>query len=347
MDRVFRIDERLALMAKPPMQSASGIILGRNDCVVVCAGFEERAVSFLRDVVGRRSVGFKIVVIEYLPAYADNRLPEMLQLCEQAQCVICHLTYDRKNPAGFGDLLKEAVGLDAERVYIDVSGMSRLLIVQSVVALCNNVDDWKRCIITYSEAQSYPPTRKEVEKAILNCNSDPMFAALFLSSGVFDVTIVPELSPSSLGPNQSRLVVFPSFNTDQLPALRAELQPSRFAFIHGVPPNPVNQWRTDAIARLNRLDALSGAGNFRTCTLDYRETFDCLLKLYFEYSVRDRLLVSPTGSKMQTVAVGLFRALINDVQIVYPTPREFRSPKEYTSGVGHLHVLPLSIFGDA
>jgi hypothetical protein len=333
-------------MAKPAPQAASGIVLGRNDCLVVCAGFEERAVAFLREVVGVQSMNFKVVVIEYLPPHADNRLPEVLQLCEQAQSRVCRLTYDRKNPSGFGEILREAIGLDPQRVLIDVSGMSRLLIVQALVALCDNPDAWKRYLIAYSEAQSYPPTREEVEKAIHECNSDPMFEALFLSSGVFDVTIVPELSPASLGANQSRLVVFPSFNSDQLPALRAELQPSRFAFIHGVPPSPINQWRTDAIARLNRLDGITGVGNFKTSTIDYRETLDCLLEIYSSYSVRDRLIVSPTGSKMQTVAVGLFRALIENVQIVYPTPREFRSPKDYTTGVGQLHVLPLSVFGE-
>ncbi len=332
-------------MAKPSMQSTAGIVLKTSDCVIVCAGFEERAVAFLREVTGS-SVGFKVVVIEYLPFYADNRLPEILLLCEKSQVGVCRLFYDRKNPAGFGDMLREAVGLEANRVFVDVSGMSRLLVVQALVALCDSAEGWKRCLVAYSEAQSYPPTQTEVEKAIRNCDNDPMFAALFLSSGVFDVTIVPELSPASLGANQSRLVAFPSFNSDQLPALRAELQPSRFAFIHGVPPSPLNRWRTDAIARLNQLDDIDGTGNFKTSTFDYRETLDCLLEIYSLYSVRDRLLVSPTGSKMQTVAVGLFRALLNDIQIVYPTPREFRSPKEYTTGVGQLHVLPLSMFAE-
>jgi hypothetical protein len=103
-------------------------------------------------------------------------------------------------------------------------------------------------------------------------------------------------------------------------------------------------WRTDAIARLNHLGDISREGNFRTSTFDYKETLDCLLKIYAEHGIRDRLLVSPTGSKMQTVAVGLFRAFVEDVQIVYPTPREFRSPKNYTTGVGQLHILPLEPF---
>lgn len=345
MERVFRIDERLAALAKPALQPSPAIMLGKNDCVVVCAGFEERAVAFIREV-SNRSTGFNVVVIEYSPPYHDNRLHEVLLYCERTRSLVRRLTYDRRNPAGFGELLNETIGVDAERVFIDVSGMSRLLIIQSIVALCDAANGWKRCLVAYSEAQGYPPSSEEVSKAIDECNSDPMFAALFLSSGVFDVTVVPELSPLSLGANQSRLVMFPSFNCDQLTALRAELQPSRVAFIHGVPPNPASQWRTDAIARLNRLENTYGPDNFRTSTLDYRETLDCLLEVYSRYSVRDRILISPTGSKMQTVAVGVFRALIKDVQIVYPTPREFRSPQDYTTGVGQLHVLPLGAFGE-
>ena len=125
---------------------------------------------------------------------------------------------------------------------------------------------------------------------------------------------------------------------------RSELQPSRFTFIEGTPPSPENQWRTAAIATLNRLNLLHTAQRCMTSTLDYAETLDLLLRLYAEHGVRERLVVSPTGSKMQTVAVGLFRAFIGDVQIVYPTPRGFLAPADYTIGVGPLHCLSLEPF---
>jgi hypothetical protein len=57
--------------------------------------------------------------------------------------------------------------------------------------------------------------------------------------------------------------------------------------------------------------------------------------------MHERLLISPTGSKMQAVAVGIFRSFVEDVQIVYPTPRSFLSPSEYTHGIGQIHLLPL------
>jgi hypothetical protein len=50
---------------------------------------------------------------------------------------------------------------------------------------------------------------------------------------------------------------------------------------------------------------------------------------------------------MQTVAVGIFRALVKDVQIVYPTPESYLKPDRYTLGIGPLHLLPLAQFSIA
>ena len=79
-------------------------------------------------------------------------------------------------------------------------------------------------------------------------------------------------------------------------------------------------------------------------TLDYRENLDLLLRLYGSRPDRERVLLCPTGSKMQTVAVAIFRTYVRDVQIVYPTPQSFLAPGQYTIGTGPLHVLDLAPF---
>lgn len=366
MQRVLRIDERLATLVKPPMEPFRVVSMAVGDVLVVCAGFEERAIGILRAATQQDS-GFKVLIIEYLPPYSDNRIDEILRICQESKLEYERLIYDRKNPAGFGETLVQRFSDMEQRVFLDISGMSRLLIVQTLVALRISGRNLEQCFIVYSEAKIYPPTQEDVAKAIRESNQDPMFAALFLSSGVFEVTIVPELSAASLGANQSRLVFFPSFNTDQLTALRQELQPSRYAYIHGIPPTKENKWRTEAIINLNHIGTAkskinsdvkqtceanvgSQAGgskreeHFETSTLDYRETLECLCKIYTNHGMRDRLLISPTGSKMQAVAVALFRAFVEDVQIVYPTPRVFTDSKNYTTGIGELHILPLAAF---
>jgi len=47
---------------------------------------------------------------------------------------------------------------------------------------------------------------------------------------------------------------------------------------------------------------------------------------------------------MQSVAAGLFRAWIRDVQIVYPTSSGFCSAESYTVGVGPTRILDLAPF---
>jgi hypothetical protein len=47
---------------------------------------------------------------------------------------------------------------------------------------------------------------------------------------------------------------------------------------------------------------------------------------------------------MQAVAVGILRAYLDDVQIVYPTPQDFLKPERYTSGVSKMHLLSLESF---
>ena len=343
MLRVVRPDERLAALTKPALQPTAQFRLQTDDCLIVCAGFEDRAMGVLKNaVVG--GANFAVLIIDYLPFIPENRLAEIRALCSTASLRATEITYDRQNPAGFGSLLLERIAGVRGRIILDVSGMSRLLIVQNLVALNQRTSGLKNCVVAYAEAASYPPTEEEVEQELRQSGEDPLYSILLLSSGVFDVTIVPELSSTAIGGTQTRLVVFPTFSTDQLTALRSELAPSRLTCIHGVPPSPQNQWRTAAIARINRL-SLAPPENFLASTLDYRDTFDFLLQLYDAHSDRERILLSPTGSKMQSVAVGLFRAFMDDVQIVYPTPNEFRSPKSYTKGVGQLYSLALDSFG--
>lgn len=337
-------DERLAALAKPPLKTISSLTLTAGDTLIVCAGFEDRAVAALTLAV-KASEQFNLVVVGYTPFLPKNQEGRIRATVEKLPGIApTHLNYDRENPAGFGATLVEAVGRRSGRVYIDISGMSRLLIVQTLVAFGSRDESLKDCSVLYSEAAEYPPTKADAEAGLHRSTSDPTFSALFLSSGVFEITIVPELSSVSPAPIQSRLIVFPAFDVHHLTALRAELQPSRITFIEGTPPHPENGWRPVTIAALNHLDSAPEAERTATSTLRYEETLDALLQLYQRHGLRERLLIAPTGSKMQTVAVGLFRTYVVDAQIVYSTPRGFVSPDNYTRGVGPIYELPLDSF---
>ena len=337
-------DERLAALAKPSLRKISSLTLTAGDTLIVCAGFEDRAVAALTLAV-KASERFNLVVIGYAPFLPKNQEDRIRTTVDKLPGIVfMHLNYDRENPAGFGATLVEAVGHRSGRVYIDISGMSRLLIVQTLVAFGSRTGGLKDCSVLYTEAAEYPPTKADAEAGLQRSTSDPTFSALFLSSGVFGITIVPELSSVSPAPIQSRLIFFPGFDVHHFTALRAELQPSRITLIEGTPPHPSNGWRPVMIAALNYLDSVPEAERTATSTLRYEETLSALVQLYQRHGLRERLLIAPTGSKMQTVAVGLFRTYVVDAQIVYSTPRGFVSQDNYTRGVGPTYELPLDSF---
>ena len=344
MERLLRTDDYIAQMAKPGLEVAQSIALGVGDVLIVCAGFEDRAVEVLSRASKIGSVGFDVIAVEYHPHIVDNKRAIIEDLCAKCRSRISWCVYDRKNPAGGGMQIVSAIGRCA-RVFVDISGMSRLLIVQLLVELFAKIDDARDVCIFYVEAAQYPPTKSDVEKVFAHMQEDQNYAFLFLSSGVFEVCVVPELSSVSLPGQPLRLIAFPSFNPDQLTALRTEIQSAEITLIQGNPPAQEHQWRTEAIKRLNFTDNIARCDQREASTLDYRGTADILIQVYRKFGQMERLVIAPTGSKMQTVAVALIRAFLDDIQIVYPTPRTFKT-QEYTVGATNIYCLPMRPFFD-
>ena len=336
-------DEWLAALIKPSFKTGERFVINTEDYLVVCAGFEDRALAVLQNTVLIQT-SCTVLLINYLPFLSENKANDIRSICQRAGHKVIDVTYNREEPSGFGEILLEKLLICRGRIFIDISAMSRLLIVQVIVALRTRPAGFDNCFVMYAEAKEYPPSQTEAEAKLAQSQSDPAFSIFFLSSGVFDITVIPELSSFAPAVAQTRLIAFPSLDAHQLTALRAEIQPSRISLIEGVPPSSQNKWRKQVIEAINGLDQFQDNEKMSTSTFDYQETLDSLLKLYAQHSVFERLLISPTGSKMQTVAVGLFRAFIEDVQIVYPTPVSFLKPDAYTTGVGSIHILPLSTY---
>jgi len=344
LEKVLRIDKKLFFLEKPPLLSVDKVGLSQGDVLVLCAGFEDRAVRALNHSINLGEKGFSVIVIDYLPFVEENRIGEINEKCHSHGIPVQYLQYDRPNPSGIGNRLLVLLENNAGRVYVDISGMSRLLIVQILDALGSRPSEFSGITVIYSIAQYYPPNEEEVDKAIEKMKEDFLYSAMFLSSGVFEVTVAPELSSFSMEGQPIRLIAFPSFNPNQLAALRSEIQSSSFTLVHGMPPLEENAWRPGKIKTLNRIDTISNREDYDASTLEYSETIMLLLEIYDKYGITEKIVIAPTGSKMQTVAVGIFRAFMEDVQIVYPTPRIFPKPKEYTTGSRELYRLDLDAF---
>lgn len=310
-----------------------------GDCMLVCAGFEDRAIQGLLRVRQSDRRNFSLGVVKYRPSFPQNKLERILEIGRSARLETREFLYDRENPARAGeDLAHFASTFD--RVFVDISGMSRLLIVQTLVALLSVAS--AHVTIIYCEAEEYPPSEARFRG---DERGRTGVTPSYLSSGIFEIAATPELASISMLGEAIRLIAFPSFDPSQLTNLIQELQPTYVDLIHGLPPAEGNRWRTEAVRTLNSkiFTSLQGRSDHEASTLDYRETLKILIEKYRERSMFDRLVVAPTGSKMQAVAVALFRAALYDVQVVYPTPQIFTEPDRYTVGARRLYELDLPI----
>ena len=135
---------------------------GSHDCLLVCGGFEDRAIEALRRTCAAGYSGFALGLVIYWPMYPQNRTDELRKIGRDAHLQITEFVYDRENPAGIGEELKHFTR-DFEHVFVDISGMSRLLIVQILVVLLGEPHNHAVTII-YGEAKEYPPSKSQFEQ---------------------------------------------------------------------------------------------------------------------------------------------------------------------------------------
>ena len=338
--RLLRVDEDLCRLEWPVPTPIERLHLGPRTCVVVAAGFEERAIAGLSRAQNA-SENFHVCLIRYRPLVEENRESELLQLCQKMNASVETVEYDREEPSGVGTSVAHCTRKFNE-IFVDISGMSRLLIVQLIASI---MEERRQFSILYTKALIYPPDEDEYIKKL----SSSEFRPAFISSGIFEVVSTPELSSVSMMGGPIRLVSFPSFDPSQLANLVQEIQPTHNNVVHGVPPSPLLAWRRIAIEKLNKstIGSLQRVEQHCVSTFDYRETVELILALYGKYSVFDRFVIAPTGSKMQSVAVGILRGALKDLQIVYPTPLEFIEPSRYTEGVDRTFRLSVKLPKDA
>jgi hypothetical protein len=340
--RVQRIDECLGTLTLPSLERADSFRTRLGDCLIVCAGFEDRSLAVLRSLP-QTSEGLSIILIEYRPIVAGNHLDECLAECVRLKVKPERFVYDRENPAGAGEQIWAFTNNIEGRTYVDVSGMSRLLIVQLLSILPSVRQTFRNVTILYTEAERYHPNKEEFDR---RSTGPPLTVPLqFLSWGVSQITVVPELSSVALEDQPRHLIVFPTFDPQQLSSVRKDVEPSVLTIVHGRPLPRHGEWRKDAIDHLNALQLVREKNEYVTSTYDYRETIALLLEIYSGAARFQRIVICPTGSKMQTTAVGLIRAFLQDLTIVYPTPSTFKTDA-YTTGSKHVYRLDLDTFSD-
>ena len=320
----------------------------RGKTILVCAeGFEDRSLSFVKSL-GPNTFTYTFVVT-YLPT-RKSRLPEFMAACSACSDALpVPINYDRFCPAGFESDFPsrlDAVLSQTDEVVIDISVMSKLTILVILNTLKTYIGKVR---IIYSEPTDYAPTKETFEKH----QNALRLAAGLPSYGVHDVVRTPMLTSVIMQRSPAIIVAFTSFNEQLIRALLSNFNPTHLFLINGVPPTL--SWREEATKRMHT-DVLNdyrvdnpvdenGRLKRRSSTLFYGETFSLLSDIYRQYCVTNRIVLAPTGSKMQALGCALLKLCCPDVHIEYPTPESFLVEGFSSPEIKCIHQVEFPCFG--
>lgn len=302
-------------------------------------GFEDRSLAFLKESFSRNMKIGAIYAIKYSPHDMKNREEEFLRLAEKICPDVHIIEYNRYSPEDFSrQIPKISRILDYRRVIVDISGLSKLAIV---VLLQGLTECSTHLRVFYAEAKTYHPEKEIFDKQRLKISET---VPTFLTTNVFDILSTTSLSSSNMGGSPITLVAFPTFNHLELSALLNELSPQQLFLLENLPFQDRIKWRLEAIRDINKNNYPLVNERRTVNTFLYIETLEALEEIYNKIKYTSRLLIAPTGSKMQSLGIFLFKQLHPDIQIIYPVARSFL--QEYTEGWIRLWEIEFGSFSE-
>lgn len=330
----------LSLLA--PLSEFDTLELEDSEVLVTAAGFEHRALAAAMSLVARPTN--RALVLDYENGDSRNRLSEILDTLREKGVSVESadiLRYDRYDPDSFPRVFERRLtNLKVEKAVVDISAMSKLAILLCL-DVCRELDLDVR--VLYSEAERYRPTEEEYQLAKRDNNLQRPSIQLY--TGVHGVVRASRLSSVAMQGQPTAAIAFMSFNELFTQALLNTVYPSRLFLINGRPPQL--GWREEATAWIHEQlrrewgdednpVEMRSRGSVplplrSVSTLEYRETVGELLDLYWQLARDHRILLAPTGSKMQTVGCFFAKSVHPDIHIEYPAPKGFL--ELYSEGV--------------
>lgn len=303
--------------------------LPNNIVYIGSAGFEDRALGFLLRAKGESRKFSVCVGINYEPFNNRNRCEEFEKLALDIFQSFCWKTYDRKCPENFEESINQLIFLSstASQIVIDISGMSKMLIVVILYGLRHTKVPVS---IIYAPAEKYYPTRLNFAREKGKAESTDYFP-YFLTTDVYKVVTTTKLSSIAMHDAPLVMVAFPNFNHLEISALLNETNSQKLFLIDSVKNLEHNSWRLEAIKWVNRgINKYVSPVTYEIDASDINANIDLLEAIYNEWHLTHKVALSPTGGKLQAVATFCLKVMHPDIHVVYPVVRHFA--EEYTEG---------------
>lgn len=328
----------------PKIKSFDISIIPKDSIYIGIAGFEDRCFTFLEECNNYDLKFNRVIGIKYEPFDEKNKIDEFenqaIKVTKESK--IIWMTYDRHNPEDFTNSIKIMENLigSSENMVIDISGMSKFLIVILLYGLRNYPGN---IYIIYCEAKIYYPKQEDCPSIKEKL---PEETPSFLTTNVYKIVTTTELSSISMQGYPILIIAFPTFNYKEMYALLNEITPQYLFKIDGIPREEHNQWRLEAIRWINGKIYSDFVPKIRidekvSSTFDYIQTIEVLNEIYSQYKYTHKCIIAPTGSKLQTLGVLFFKQMYPEIQLVYPVTAKFS--EEYTKGCENIWYIEFKV----
>lgn len=328
-----------------PLEESS--LKERSNCgLLFCAGFEPRVPASAERL---ENMGYKadsVLILHYPDSEGHEESEGKIGAAAKSIC----LDNSQIKSVQMADERSferemDALCANGRHVICDVTGMNTELIFRAIGGLKNRSAEFS---VLYTEAAEYYPLKEDLFNILDNDEGRVDLEALErheTEDYVFSRNCVSEYIEGFEGhitPGYPYfLIAFLAFKRSRLGTVLQELEASERVFINGVSPRHDLKWRSEALKMIN-FDLMSGSGNtiVDLCTLECQLTLDKLKEIYFQNNNRYRynFVVSPLGSKMQTLACCIFGLSYPNVSFLMASPTQIYKEK-YSKGAGQTYYL--------
>ena len=316
----------------------------KNRLLIIAEGFEERSLSWISSQP--KEVLFdKAIICRYAPT-KRTRFDEMNNAVgPRTKNKPITLQYNRFLPTLFEqDFIQALPGLLPyyQQIVIDISVMSKMLIMIVLQVLKEYTGN---LTLVYTEPATWSPSEDEFNKMMELKKSDGSFIGLS-SVGVYDIIRTPGLSSVIMQSCPSLLIAFTSTNEQLISVLLNEVNPALTLLINS--KNFREPWREKAAISIHK-DIVKGFPMYNNPVdsfelMDYKSVFEKLASIYVENCYDKRIILSPIGGKMHTVACALIKNCCPDIHVEYPTPESYVFDHYSSSDVYAIHEIDFRSF---
>lgn len=324
-----------------------------NSLYICAGGFEDRTLGIIKQLKAKSFI--YSLVFEYTSQKEDNdrnfqTLRDSLKILSDNTPIISPADLDNslKTQQNLRAKLKTVDNKKISQVFIDISGMTNSLILQTLLDVNRFFYD-KDIYIFYTEAESYYPDRNEEKNIyeIIKKKDIAKFGTIFSSAGAKETFILPDFNGKFNDYLPICLIFFVGYEPIRSKGLIEQYCPRLIVVCYGESPHNNLKWRTafsrtihnEVFKTYEHIDGKEINGeDFSTFDItDIVKKLENIYKvLYEDYNI----CITPQCSKLQAVATYIFTLTHPDVQVLFCLPGYF-NPQRYSKGIGSSYVFNL------